>query len=95
MICAGLLIAAPLAFVLTDDPEAGQSRDSDGVFTGTTNDGTAGRGAGGPTSVATTSSQSPAAPAGDPAANADQAAAVAGTDGSAGGAAAAPGWDGG
>jgi hypothetical protein len=56
MACAALLIAAPLAFVLSGGPDGGSSSDSDGVFTGGTDGGTGRRGAAG---LSTDASRSP------------------------------------
>jgi hypothetical protein len=62
MVCAGLLIAAPLALVVTGGPEAGPTREPEGVLTGNPDDGRArgGGAAGGVTDLATTSARSPA-----------------------------------
>jgi hypothetical protein len=72
MVCAGLLIAAPLAIVFSGGaPQAGGTREPGGVFTGGTDDGTGGVGPG--PSVATTAAQTPAPAGGDQAAGADPA----------------------
>jgi hypothetical protein len=56
MACAALLIAAPLAFVLSGGPDGGSSGDSAGVFTGGTDGGT---GRGGAAGLSTDASRSP------------------------------------
>jgi hypothetical protein len=65
-VCAGLLIAAPLAIVFSSGgTDAGGARSPGGVFQGGTDDGT-GRGSGVPgASVTTAASQSPAPAGGD------------------------------
>src|SRR5690348_15000447 len=64
MVCAGLLIAAPLAIVFSGgSPEAGGTRNPDGVFQGGTDDGT-GRGGGAAATVTTPAASQSAAPAG-------------------------------
>ena len=40
MVCSALLVAAPIALVLTEGPQAGSPRDPEGVFTGNPYDGT-------------------------------------------------------
>ena len=82
MVCAGLLIAAPLALVLGDGPEAGSTGEPDGVFTGGVHgtDGGTGR-AGAAAGLATENSGTPAPPAGHQRAGGDGS----GGDGSGGG----------
>jgi hypothetical protein len=63
LVCAGLLIAAPLAIVFSGDgPQAGGTREPDGVFQGGTAEGTGGGGAAAATM--TTAAAQSAAPGG-------------------------------
>jgi hypothetical protein len=92
VVCGGLLIAAPLAVLLTDRQHAGSTREPDGVFTGGadgTDDGTGHGGAG----VTTGSAQFPEPGAAPVDTAAGPAAGGVGTDGT-GGTSADGGWTG-
>jgi len=86
LVCAGLLIAAPLAIVLSSGgAEAGGTRNPGGVFQGGPDDGT-GRGSGVPgASVTTAASQTPAPAGGDQATGVSPAAEAGGAVGANGG----------